>query len=441
MFSFNTKLSILRAILTKKAPYYVQFYINGRCNLKCKQCNIVETNSGIGELTVEQVRVVAQNLKKINGGIVLLTGGEPFLRRDLHLVAKELLDVGLDVRLQTAGLATDQQLQQCYDVGCRDINISLDSLDPNKQDYINSVPGTWHKAIDAIERVSRIFHGDSAICSFGCVLSRLNYREIPKILEFATKIGWHLSLVPVHIAKKGERFGFRSYETDLAFKPEDIPDLIKTIERLIEMKRKGYLLFDAESYLWSAVEFAKGLPPTWRRFNNGICDSPNLYFAIRPNGDFTTCCDYVLNKPPNLSDPDFHKLYHDGTVHKAALPIVKNCGGCHYGSYPEVTLSIRDKKAFWQRVKLTLLGLSEPMMKLEDGEGEKLAESLRDSAPDIYGSDSWLPPEVAKKLETWRDPKGRRELVEVDNQKRIEEGRIRKRNLVKEEIRSGKEQD
>ena len=138
MFSFQTKKSILKALITKKSPYYIQFYINGVCHLKCKQCNIVETNSGIGELTLDQMKIVAKNIKKIDGGIVLLTGGEPFLRKDIDQVAKCFIDEGLDVRLQTAGIATKEQLQNCYDVGVRDINISLDSLIAEKQDYINT---------------------------------------------------------------------------------------------------------------------------------------------------------------------------------------------------------------------------------------------------------------------------------------------------------------
>lgn len=438
VFSLSTKLSILRAVLTKQAPYYIQYYINGRCNLKCKQCNIVETNSGIGELTLDQIKIVAQNIKKIHGGIVLLTGGEPFLRRDIHLVAKTFLDAGLDIRLQTAGHASDDQLQKCYDVGCRDINISLDSLDPNKQDYINSVPGSWKKAIDAVERVSRIFNKDNAICSFGTVLSRINYKEVPKILEFASKIGWYMSLVPVHIAKKGERLGFRSYENDLAFTQNDLPNLKDTIYKLIKMKRNGYLLFDSESYLLSAFEFAQGNAPTWRRFNKNVCDSPNLYFAIRPNGDFTTCCDHVIKNPPNLADPNFFNLYNCGIVQRAALPIVQNCNGCHYGSYPEVTLSVRDRKAFWQRLILTAFGNRKLMTQLYQGEADTIIERLRNSAPDIYQNESWLGDSTNNKLDLWRNTTTRRELIESDNRKRIEEGRIRKPSILPEEIRSGK---
>ena len=178
MFSYQTIKSIMTAILTKKAPYYIQFYINGICNLKCKQCNIVETNSRIKELSLEEIEIVAQNIRKINGGIVLLTEEEPFLRKDIHQIVKIFIKEGLNVRLQTAGIARLEQLQKCYDEGARDINISLDSLIEDKQDYINTTPGSWKAAIEAIARVSQVFHGESAICSLGCVMSKMNMKEL-----------------------------------------------------------------------------------------------------------------------------------------------------------------------------------------------------------------------------------------------------------------------
>lgn len=425
MFSWRTKWSILRALWTKSTPYYVQFYINGVCNLKCKQCNIVETNSGIGELSIPQMRTVAENIRKIGGGIVLLTGGEPFLRRDVDQVARAFLDEGLDVRLQTAGIASLDQLQRCHDAGAKDINISLDSLDSNKQDYINSVPGSWQKAIGAISRVGEVFSQGSAICSLGCVLSRFNYREIPAILEFATEIGWHLSLVPVHIADPSEEMGFRSYDRDFRFEKSDMEDLENLVETLVQMKRNGYLLFDSERFLWSSVEFLRTGTPTWR--HNGVCDSPGLYFAVRPNGDFATCCDYVLEDAPSLLDGEFPRMYKDGTIKSAAKSTVESCAGCHYGSYPEVTISVRDRKAFVERAWTTLSG-KPPVKSMTEESLLALVAKIKDKYPEVY-SKNWLSERAEQKLEMWKEPAQRRLLNIDDNATRREEGRIRRRSL------------
>lgn len=202
MFSLQTKKSILKALVTKKSPYYIQYYITGRCNLMCRQCNIVETNSRIPEMDLAHIRRTADNLKKIGAGIVLLTGGEPFIRPDLPDIVDIFVSRGMDVRLQTAGtrFATEEKLRACYDAGARDINVSLDSLDFAKFDYINAVPGSAQNAIETIERISNVFREKSAILSFGTVMSKFNHLEMPAIVEFARRIGWMISIVPVHIA-------------------------------------------------------------------------------------------------------------------------------------------------------------------------------------------------------------------------------------------------
>src|SRR2546425_5797593 len=143
---------MLVGLLTKNRPFYVQYYILSRCNLNCRQCNIVEGNSDLKEADLPTIKKIAPNLKKIGAGVVLLTGGEPFLRPDLPEIVRILIDQGLNPRLQTAGFATTRaQFEACARAGAKDINISLDSLVPEKQEYINgSIPRSWHRAVEAI---------------------------------------------------------------------------------------------------------------------------------------------------------------------------------------------------------------------------------------------------------------------------------------------------
>ena len=425
MFTTQTKLSILKALITKRSPYYIQFYITGRCNLKCRQCNIVETNSALHEVTLEEIDTIARNIRAIGGGIVLLTGGEPFVRQDLHEIVDIFRRYKLDLRLQSAGLATTDQLQKCYDAGARDINVSLDSLLEAKQDYINAVPGSWARAISCLERISRIFNRGSAITSLGCVLSRFNYREIPAILEFATDIGWHLSLVPVHITSIDQPFGFRSYDEVFEFDAGSLADLEAVLTRVLEMKKSGALLFDSERFIWSAYEFLKTGRSTWRK--NDVCDSADLYFAVRPNGDFAVCCDHNLDEaPPTLLSPDFVSQYKSRQIQKRCDPIVKSCTGCHYGSYPEVTISVRDWRALFERLKLSFsLERSRIIQDFKDDEFFTIIERVRRNHPEVY--DTPLPPDIQKKVEGWRDFAARREMLRADDERREREGRVRQR--------------
>ena len=83
MFSKLSTLSLARATLFKDTPIYVQFYVTARCNLTCQQCNIIYANSDLRECSIDEVKHIADNLSEMGVAIVLLTGGEPFIRRDL----------------------------------------------------------------------------------------------------------------------------------------------------------------------------------------------------------------------------------------------------------------------------------------------------------------------------------------------------------------------
>lgn len=396
----------------------------------CRQCNIVETNSRIKEMSLDQIKEVAKNIKKIGGGIVLLTGGEPFMRHDLPEIVEAFCSQGLNVRLQTAGtkFATEEKLRACYEAGARDINVSVDSLDHDYFDYINSVPGSSKNAFNTIELISRIFRDKSAILSFGTVMSRFNYLEIPAIVEFARRIGWQISLVPVHIANQKTPKGFRSYDRLFEFNRSHDERIDKLVDDLVALKKKGAPIFDSERFLRSSGSFLKGEGPTWRK--NGVCDSPNLYFSVRPNGDFSTCCDYTLQNAPQVFDSSFVSSYRTRSIEKRkdVQEIIKNCSGCHYGSYPEVTISVRDPWAFIERSWLVMSAgkgkLSRAPVK-DNFLGE--IEKIKSEFSHIYPKEKWIDPELAETVERWRSEEARKEILKQDLANRKLQGRERGR--------------
>lgn len=426
MFSLQTKWSMLRAVLTKNSPFYIQYYINSRCNLMCKQCNIVESNSDVAEAGLTEIERIADNLVRIGAGVVLLTGGEPFLRKDLPDIVRIFVSRKLNVRLQTAGMkvASTDMLARCVEAGARDINVSLDSLVSAKQDYINGVPGSWKGAIRTIANISQIFPGSGAVCSFGCVLSRYNFLEIPGILEFATRIGWHLSLVPVHITEQSNPMGFRSYDRSFTFTGEDLPELEAMFARLESMRAEGFALFDSTTFLRSSLQFIKTGRSTWRRHD--VCDSPNLYFAVRPNGEFAVCCDYHLEDGPvSLCDPDFPRIYRSAEFRKRVRKITQACGGCHYGSYPEMTIAVRDLGAMLDRVSLNFRAERGGLKPFAADALFAMIADIKRRQPAVYDDRVRSERFDRDVIAEWEDPKARRNLILVDAVRRREEGRLR----------------
>lgn len=316
-------------------------------------CNVVQSNAGLCSLNLEQVSKISKNLKKIGAGVILISGGEPFLYKDIDKAIKILTSDGFDVRLQSNGFNTpEEKIKKCFEAGAKDFSVSLDTLNAEIQDYINSVPDSWDRAIKTIAVFSKYASKTSSICGLGTVLSKYNYKEIPNIIRFATAIGWYVSLVPVHTVSQGASgFNFRGRDSNFNFEKKDIKDLEAVIEQVKKMKKGGYNLFDSDSFLDSSLEFIKTGKVTWRRFNKGVCDSPHLYFIIRPDGSFAPCADHYLAEKIYLYDDDFPNIYRDKKFLCKVYNVTKNCGGCHYGSYPEMSLSVHDPKTILERYK------------------------------------------------------------------------------------------
>lgn len=361
MFSFTETAKIAKAMLLKDRPLYVQYYITARCNLACQQCNIIYANSDVREATIDEIKGIADNLAEIGTCVVLLTGGEPFARADLPEIIRAFTERNIHVRMQTNGLASEEALQAAVDAGGHDISISLDTLVGSKQDYLNGeVKNSWRKAINTMATVTKILPKKGSFAALGCVMSHRNLYDVANVLRFARRIGWHVSLVPAHIARPHDPRGFRSYDRSLVFPPEKYPELEREIEHLKQMKREGFPLYDSTIYLDDIVNFIEGKPLKWRSKNGGVCDSPALYFAIIPNGDISVCCDWRLSKRISTFSKDFPQHYKSRLVHQQVVPIAQACDGCLYGSYPEISTTARFYSAMFDHAKILLAGTAMP---------------------------------------------------------------------------------
>lgn len=355
MFSNLSKMTLAKAALFQNAPVYVQFYVTARCNLTCEQCNIIYTNSDVRECTIDEIERIADNFAAMGVAIVLLTGGEPFARKDLPQIIRAFESRGVHVRMQTNGFASEEQIARAVEAGGKDISISLDSLQPGRQDKINGgFNESWHQALKAMALFSKYLPKEGSFASLGCVLQPQSMGDIEDVVRFGTEISWFTSLVPVHVSDYDNPHGFRTFDQSLRFKKDEWPIVDTVLERVRQMRKEGFLLFDSDQYLDDIKRFVRGAPTTWRGHNENVCDSPNLYFALLPNGEFSPCCDHRLDSSYPAYSSDFPQIYRDKAFRKEVLQVTRACEGCMYGSYPEMTISMRFMAAKLQRIKTFL---------------------------------------------------------------------------------------
>lgn len=366
LFSIRETLRLTRSLVTKNTPIYVQFYVTARCNLTCEQCNVIYGNADLPEVDTDACARIAENLAAIGTSVVLLTGGEPFIRKDLPAIVRRFREVGIHTRIQTNGLATRAALEACLEAGANDISISLDSVVEAVQDAQNGGhPGSWRRALAAISLVNELFP-PGAFAALGCVLSPRTLAGIPDVIRFATEIGWHVSLVPAHVTPPHQPHSFRTYDPALRFPEARWPEVRAVLDEVSALRAGGANVYDSDAYLDDIYRMITGEPLAWRDRNGGVCDSPNLYFAVLPDGAMAVCCDLRLGTRVPVQDPGFPGWYRDEVYHPEIREVAAACGGCLYGSFPEITISARywlpmlARSLFFLRPRRTVLKRASP---------------------------------------------------------------------------------
>jgi cyclic pyranopterin phosphate synthase len=125
---------------------YLRVSVTDKCNLRCVYCM---PESGLPWLrrdeilSYEEIAQIVTAAASVGVRSIRLTGGEPLVRRDLsRLVAAISAIPGIDdVALSTNGLLLKDQIAELAAAGLRRINLSLDTLRPERFETIARRPG------------------------------------------------------------------------------------------------------------------------------------------------------------------------------------------------------------------------------------------------------------------------------------------------------------
>ncbi|XP_032218351.1 molybdenum cofactor biosynthesis protein 1 isoform X2 [Nematostella vectensis] len=103
-------------------------------------------------LSSEEIILIARMFVKQGVTKIRLTGGEPLVRKDIIELCEELGSIeGLqDLGMTTNGITLARKLPHLQRAGLNLLNISLDTLVPQKFEFITRRKG-WHKVMDAID--------------------------------------------------------------------------------------------------------------------------------------------------------------------------------------------------------------------------------------------------------------------------------------------------
>jgi len=151
-----------------------------RCNLTCKHCYATSADKDFaGELDYPEVCNVMDDLKTFGVPVLILSGGEPLMRKDIFDISHRAKDMGFYVGLSSNGtLITEDNIQRIADVGYDYVGISLDGIGAN-HDRFRRREGAYEEALRGI----RLCHAAGIKVGLRFTLTQDNAVDLPAILN------------------------------------------------------------------------------------------------------------------------------------------------------------------------------------------------------------------------------------------------------------------
>ncbi|NLN59706.1 MAG: heme b synthase [Deltaproteobacteria bacterium] len=335
-----------RLPLLPKTLRMVAWEITRRCNLSCVHCRASSLQESYpGEFDTKQCLRLLDEIAAFSQPIIILTGGEPLLREDIHKIADYGTKKGLRMVLATNGtLLTPKMIEQMLRSGIRRVSVSIDGRDAESHDAFRGVPGAFDAALHGIDLLKR---GGMAF-QINTTITQQNLDQVESILDLAVEldaVARHIFLlVPTGrgkdlgdqsisaeaYEKTLEWFHQRSLQAPIQFKATCAPHYF----RIVHQRGRGA---------------AKQLPregkgePSLHAMTRGCLGGSSFCFIshtgqVQPCGYLEIDCGQVKERP-------FEEIWNDSPVFAnlrdlnryegkcGRCPFIKVCGGCRARAY------------------------------------------------------------------------------------------------------------
>ena len=149
-----------------------------RCNLKCVHCYAQAVPvDGADDISTEQAKTMIDDLAAYGAPVMLFSGGEPLVRKDLVELASHATSKGMRAVISTNGtLITKEKARELKGVGLSYVGISLDGME-EVHDRFRGVPGAFRKALEGVANCQ----AEGLKVGLRFTINKRNVGEIPGI--------------------------------------------------------------------------------------------------------------------------------------------------------------------------------------------------------------------------------------------------------------------
>ena len=167
-------------------PRLIAFEITRRCRYNCKHCRASAGPAGGSELSTKQCKKIIASIAEFAKPILVLTGGEPMERPDLHEIIKYAKEKGLSVVMATCGYLLDaDETVKLKKAGVSALSFSIDGATAETHDHFRDTTGAFDTVIKAAETARNA----KMPFQINTTIHKQNAGEIIGIAELAKRLG------------------------------------------------------------------------------------------------------------------------------------------------------------------------------------------------------------------------------------------------------------
>jgi radical SAM protein len=171
-----------------QAPFTIAWEVTRACAFACVHCRAdAQHQRDPNELTTSEGYDLLERFKAFGSPIIVFTGGDPMMRRDLFDLIRRATDLGLRASLTptATALPTVGRLRQAMEAGVRRIALSLDAPSPVVHDAFRQVPGSWERTMQILRNAQSV--GLSA--QINTTVTRHNVHLLAEMVQFVEAVG------------------------------------------------------------------------------------------------------------------------------------------------------------------------------------------------------------------------------------------------------------
>lgn len=179
---------------------YLRISVTDKCNLRCVYCMPEEGLPWLKRdqlLSYEEITAIVAVMARMGLRRIRITGGEPLVRRDLAALVRMLATTpGIDdIALSTNAVLLAPIADELRAAGVSRVNISLDSLRPERVDAIARRPGSHGKILEGLDAAEHV--GFDPIKINAVIMRGRNDDELEDFARMTLERPWHVRFIEV----------------------------------------------------------------------------------------------------------------------------------------------------------------------------------------------------------------------------------------------------